>query len=128
MAFSGYLIKVGSTNISMKYISAKSYKSIPNREQDLDSYRDADGILRRNILPHKVTTIEFTTPYLSLADKIALQAIIPSRTKQTITYWNDETNTYATGNFYIPDVTYEIYRVDGNDIIYMPINYRFIQY
>lgn len=128
MAFSGYLIKVGSTQIPMKYIAAQSYKSIPNRQQDLDSYRDADGILRRNILPHKVTTIEFNTPYLHLTDKIALQAIIPSRTKQTITYWNEETNTYATGDFYIPDVEYGIYRIDGNDIIYMPILYQFIEY
>ena len=128
MAFEGYLIKVGSTKIPMKFISAKSYKTIPNRQQDMDSYRDADGILRRNILPHKVTTIEFSTPYIRLADKIALQAIIPSRTKQTITYWNDETNTYTTEDFYIPDVEYSIYRVDGNDILYMPITYKFIEY
>lgn len=128
MAFSGYLLKVGSIKIPMRFISVKSYKSTPNRQQDLDSYRDADGKLKRNILPHKVTTIEFSTPYLHLADKIALQAILPSRTKLTVTYWNDETNAYATGDFYIPDVEYSIYRVDGNDIIYMPITYEFIEY
>ena len=128
MAFYGYLMKIGSTQLPMKFMSIKSYKSIPNRQQDLDSYRDGDGVLQRNILPHKVTTIEFSTPYLHLSDKIELQAILPSRTRLTIEYWNDETNTYTTGDFYIPDVTYEIYRVDGNDIIYAPIQYQFIQY
>lgn len=128
MAFSGYLLKVGSVQIPIKYISAKSYKSTPNRQQDLDSYRDADGVLRRNILPHTATTIEFNTPYLHLTDKVALQALLPSRTKLTITYWNDESNTYTTGDFYIPDVEYAIYRVDGNDILYSPIAYQFIQY
>lgn len=128
MAFLGYLLKVGSTQIPIKYISAKSYKSTPNRQIDKDSYRDGDGILRRSILPHTATTIEFVTPYLHLADKIALQAIIPSRTKQTIEYWNDETNAYTTGDFYIPDIEYPIYRIDGNDILYSPITYQFIQY
>lgn len=128
MAFSGYLLKIGSTKLPMKYISAKSYKSTPNRQQDLDSYRDADGRLHRNVLPHTASGFSFSTPYLHLADKIALQAFFPSRTKATITYWNDETNTYTTGDFYIPDVEYAIYRVDGNDIIYIPIAYEFIEY
>jgi len=128
MAFLGYLIKIGTKTLPLKYISIKSYKSSPNRQQDMDSYRDADGILRRNILPHVVTTIEFSTPYLHLADKKALQSLLPSRTKLTLTYWNDETNTYTSGDFYIPDVSYDIYRVDGDDITYMPISYKFIEY
>lgn len=128
MSFEGYLIKAGSQKISMKYIQAQSYKSTPNRQIDLDAYRDADGILRRNIAPHTVTTIEFSTPYLKLADKIALQSLLPNRTKLTITYWNDEKNMYSTGDFYIPDVEYSIYRIDGNDIVYKPILYKFIEY
>lgn len=128
MAFSGYLIKVGSNNIPNRFISLKSYKSTPNRQQDLDSYRDANGYLKRNILPHTATTIQFSTPYLRLADKQALQAFLPSRKKLSLTYWNDETNAYATGDFYIPDVEYAIYSVTATDIIYMPIAYEFIEY
>ena len=128
MAFQGYLLKVGSNIIPMKYIQAKSYRSAPDRQLDLDSYRDADGILRRNVLSHTVTTIEFSTPYLKISDKIALQNLLPNRKKLTVTYWNDEKNTYSTGTFYIPDVEYQIYRIDGNNIIYMPILYKFIEY
>ena len=127
MAYNGFLIKVG-TNIIDRYIAHGSYKSIPNRMMDLDSYRDGDGVLRRKILPHTATTIEFLTPCLHLSDKIALQSLLPSRVKLTLKYWNDETNTYSTGDFYIPDVTYEIYSKTDSDIIYKPINYQFIQY
>ena len=38
--------------------------------------------------------------------------------KLTLTYWNDEDNIYKTGSFYIPDVTYPIKRIMGNDIVY----------
>jgi hypothetical protein len=65
---------------------------------------------------------------MRLADKQALQALLPTRTKLTLTYWNDETNTYATGDFYIPDVEYSIYSVTATDIIYLPIAYEFIEY
>lgn len=128
MSFLGYLLKVNGTKIPMKYISHKSYSSTPNRIQDLDSYRDADGILRRNIVPHKASTIQFSTPYLHLADKKSLQALLPSRVKLTLEYWNDETNTYTSGVFYIPDVSYDIYSTTNEDIIYMPISYQFIEY
>jgi hypothetical protein len=128
MSFAGYFLKSNGKKIPLKYISPKSYKTIPDRQQDLDPYRDTDGYLRRKILPHKVTTIEFSTPYMYLADKMALQALLPSRAKLTLEFWNDETNTYQTGDFYIPDVTYNVYRVEGTDILYMPIAYQFIQY
>ena len=127
MAYQGYLVKVG-IHIVDKYMAHGSYSSTPNMEMDLASYRDANGDLKRNILNHKKTTFEFTTPYLRLADKQALQAMLPSRTKLTVTYWNDETNTYTTGDFYIPNVKYEVYSQSNTDILYKPINFQFIQY
>lgn len=46
MAYSGFLIKVGDYTVPFRYIEAKKYKcSI--KGQDLDSYRDANGILHR---------------------------------------------------------------------------------
>ena len=127
MAYQGYLMKVGVNTLD-QYMAHGTYKSTPNRQMDLDSYRDANGNLKRNILPHTATTLEFTTPYLHLSDKQGLQSILPSRTKLTVTYWNDETNAYTTGDFYIPDVTYEVYSKTSNNIIYKPINFQFIQY
>lgn len=128
MSFAGYLLKVNGNIIPMKYIAHKSYRTTPNTIIDLDAYRDADGRMHRSPLPHTVSSIEFNTPYIHLNEKMALQDLLPSRKILAIQYWNDETNTYTSGDFYIPDVTYEIYGVDGNDILYSPIAYKFIEY
>lgn len=44
MAYSGFLIKVGDYTVPFRYIEASKYKT-GVKGQDLDSYRDANGIL-----------------------------------------------------------------------------------
>ena len=62
MAYSGFLIKVGDYIIpANKYIKADSY-SVYRNIQDLDSYRDANGFLHRNVLSHVANKVEFETP------------------------------------------------------------------
>jgi CHASE2 domain-containing sensor protein len=129
MAFLGYLIKVGEVVLSTnKYISHGSYISTPNQITDDDTYVDGDGLLHRSTVPHTRSKIEFNTPYLRLADKIALQALLPSRVELSVTYWNDEDNEYQTGKFYVPDITFEIYSTSDTDILYKPIRIAFIEY
>lgn len=128
MAFNGYLIKIGSIIISSKFIALNSYKSTPNQMTDLDSYTDSNGLLHRNVLPHKSTKIEFNTPPLTLATKIELQSLLPTRVKLSLTYWNDEENVYKTGDFYIPDITFEVSHHTANNIWYNPVRIAFIEY
>lgn len=128
MAFQGYLIKINNVTFPLKYMSVDTYNTIPNQMQDLDSYRDANGVLHRNVLPHKASKIEFNTPHLYLSDKIALQEFFTDRKNVTVEYWNDESNTYQSGKFYVPDITYEIYQVTSNNILYKPIRIAFIEY
>ena len=70
MAFNGSLLSmcqpstVGTNNevydnFSLDYIFRESYKVTPNRRQDLDSGRNTDGVMQRNVLPHYVSTISF---------------------------------------------------------------------
>ncbi len=128
MAFAGYLLKINSTIFPNKYIQLDSYVSTPNQIMDVDSYRDADGVLHRNTLTHTASKIEFNTPCLNLADKNKLKIYIPTRKKLTLEYWNDDANAYTTGTFYVPDITYDIYHITSNDIIYKPIRIAFIEY
>lgn len=58
MAYGGYLVKVGNYVIPMTFIKADSYK-ISHKIQDLDSYRDANGLLHRNALSHVPDKLEF---------------------------------------------------------------------
>lgn len=128
MAFQGYLLKINGQILPNKFIALSSYKSTPNQRLDKDSYQDADGLLHRNIMPHQRTKIEFNTIRLHLSQKIEFQAYFSERDKMTIEYWNDETNSYAIGDFYVPDITFEIYRIQGNDIEYNNTRIALIEY
>jgi len=130
----GYLLKAANGTILDKYIQVDGFSTTPDQRQDQDSYRDGYGELHRTVLPDVVTTIEFSTLELTLNEKIALQSAIASglidsqERKTTLTYWNDERNTYCTDTFYIPDVKFPIkYRTDTN-IIYGKVDYKFIGY
>lgn len=127
-AFLGYLIKVGNTVFPTEYIALDSYNSSPDQRTDQDSYTDGNGELVRNILPHTRTKVTFNTiAGLHLADKIKIQELL-KRDETTLTYWNDETNTYKTGRFYIADPTYTIKQITDDDIIYNAISFEIIEY
>lgn len=132
MAYQGYLIKVGNTVFPMKYIRAETYKCTPNQRIDQDSDSDATGVLHRNVLPHTRTKIEFETPQmLRGADVLAISTLLGlsgSRRDVTITYWDHESQSYKTGKCYVPDISYQLMRNTGDDLVYMPIRYAFIEY
>lgn len=127
--FQGYLLKIEGKILPMKYI--QTYTVTPNQVQDMDSYRDVEGVLHREIVTHTPSKIEFTTPYLWLEDKKIFQSFFPSRNqnpKIAVEYWNDEGNDYKIGKFYMPDIQYQIYRVKNNNIQYQPFRVALIEY
>lgn len=131
MAFQGYLIKVGNYPIPLTYMKLESYKSAPDQRQDLDSFRDADGYLHRTVLPHTATKVEFETPYMIMADFQRLMQGIRSNLTGTLardctlTYYNEETDSYKSGHFYMPGtMEYNMY----NKNIYAPSRFAFIEY
>lgn len=131
MAFNGYLLKVGNYTIPLTFMKLESYKSAPDQRQDLDSYRDADGYLHRNVLPHTATKIEFETPYMPMRDFQALMTGIKNNLTNvlardcTLTYYDEETDSYKTGHFYMPGtMEYQMF----NKNIYAPSRFAFIEY
>lgn len=135
MAFEGYLMKAFGTMFPHKYIQISTYQTTPSQRQDLDSYQDSKGNLHRTVVPHDRSKIVFKTiDDLKLAEKQEIQAFFNGamsnarERKITLTYWNDEDNMYKTGSFYIPDVTYPIKRIMGNDIVYDSVEYHLIEY
>ena len=135
MAFEGYLMKSFGTIFPHKYIQISTYQTTPSQRQDLDSYQDSKGNLHRTVVPHDRSKIVFKTmDNLKLAEKQEIQAFFNGamtnarERKVTLAYWNDEDNMYKTGSFYIPDVTYPIKRIMGNDIVYGSVEYHLIEY
>ena len=124
--FKGYLLELNGRVLPTKFI--QTYKATPNQKQDDKSYQDITGQLHRNVLPHTRSKIDLTTPYLWLKDKIEFQSFFPDREAVQVTYWDDENNEYKSGKFYVPDIEYQVYRIDGDDMEYFPIRVALIEY
>lgn len=152
MAYNGYLIKINGSSgdyelgvtkkdskgritfDTKKFIKADSY-SVTLSGQDLDSYRDADGLLHRNALAHTCIKVEFeTAPMLTNKEVAELMSNIRSRMsdqvekKVSVTAYLPETDSYVTADCYIPDIQFPIYGTYGNVIHYDAIRLAFIQY
>lgn len=140
MAFSGYLLKVGTGNsaveIPLKYIRYTSYKVTPQQRMEWSAERDTTGVLHRETVENMPPKIEFETPYLYESDVNNLNSIISAKykiareRKLNITYYDPESNSYKTAAVYMPDVNYKIYNIDAtnNKILYEPLRYAFIGY
>lgn len=138
MAFSGYLIKVGTPGvvIPLKYMRAETYKVTPNQRLEWSAERDVNGYLHRVTVENKPPKIEFNTPLMSNADINALNNMLnsaysePGERKLAVEYYDPETDSYKTHDCYMPDVAYEIRNVDvANNIInYEELRYAFIGY
>lgn len=140
MAFSGYLIKVGTGNskveIPLKYMRAETYKVTPNQRMEWSAERDTTGVLHRTTVANKPPKIEFETPLMNNTDIAALNTIIQGaysnadERKLSVEYYDPESNTYKTHTCYMPDVAYKIRNVDTvkNVINYEQLRYAFIGY
>lgn len=135
MAYSGYLVRVGSYEIPLKYIQATTYK-ITRNTQDIDSYNDANGVLHRNALAYVCDKLEFTTPYLWNNDLETLLSNMRSNytsrieRKASVRVYCPEFDEYTTQDMYFSNPEINIYRIDDahNKVLYAPVRICFIGY
>ena len=138
MAFSGYLIKVGSSEVEipLKYMRAETYTVTPNQRMEWSAERDVNGYLHRVTVENQPPKIEFSTPLMTNSDIATLNAIFSAaysaadERKLTVKYYDPETDSYKTHDCYMPDVHYSIRNVDAanNVINYEELRYAFIGY
>ena len=136
MAFDGNLIYLGSGNtpLPLSFIKVQSYKITPNRRQDLDSTRNANGKLQRTVLDHYATTVEFQTIPMDNATKNAFMNLMRSNyssekeKKMHMRYYCPDTDSYKEGDFYVPDVEFPMLHIFGTNIQYDSLTWEFIEY
>ena len=136
MAFNGYLLKMGADVFPLSFVYKESYKVAPNRRQDLDSNRNANGKLERNVLDHMPSTISFQTKpmYNTDLDKmmkfIREHYVVEKERKLFLTYYAPDIDDYKTGEFYMPDIEFVMNMVDieKNRILYNGFQLEFIEY
>ena len=139
MAFNGYLIKLGGssgTELPLSYVKAESYSAMPNQRMESEAKRAVTGVLKRTTCEHTATKIEINTVPMTNSQWNVLWNMIKTRFTNylqrdiTLEYYDNETDSYKTGNFYMPDIQYPILRVDTDaDLIhYDSIRLAFIEY
>lgn len=136
MAFAGYLLKSGNDVFPMKYIEASSWDSTPDQREEIKAERDDNTrALIRVTAQGKKSVIHFKTrPNLTNAEKMAILNWFTSHEtnaierKITLTFWNEETNDYDTGDFYRPNMKYPIKKIEGTNIIYDAFEFDLIEY
>lgn len=130
--YAGYFLKFGGTKLPNSYLT--SFNSTPNQRSELSAYRDNNNLLNRVTSPNFKTKITFKTKPLLIDEKINLQNIIAGsytnyvERKATVTYYNDETDSYCTGDFYLPDITYTVKYCSGSRVLYEPVEITLIEY
>lgn len=131
--YSGFLLKLGNFEFPLRYIEAATYQ-VKRNVQDLDSYRDADGVLQRNALEHYVITVTFNTkPNLTntkigtLMNNIEANYLNALEKKLLVTAYVPEFDDYVTQEMYLADPLFTIKEI--SDIIkYDRITFDFVGY
>lgn len=134
MAYSGYLVKIGTYTFPLSLIKADSYSAYKS-VTDLDSYVDVSGELHRNALSHFGYKVEFETvpmmtnsEFTSLITTIYGQFTNSVERKFTGTVYIPETDSYVETSFYMADIKPSMYFADNNKIQYNSIRFAFISY
>lgn len=134
MPYSGFLIKIGNYTFPKKYIAAESY-SVTNFGQDVDSYRNANGRLKRNALNNAIPKVEFSTPALltnqdvsEIMNQIRSNYTDATEKKFAATVYLPETDNYVSQDMYIADIGFQMYYADEKIIKYNPINFSIVGY
>ena len=136
MAFNGYLLKIGGdyTITGANYVNEKSYK-VTRNIQDLDSYRDANGVLHRQALEHVPLKIEIHTRENLTNDQLATflgairsRYINAAERKCLVQAFVPELNDYVTQEMYMPDPEITIKIIKNGVVKYDSIRLAWIGY
>lgn len=140
MAFNGKLLEFeinsSYTEFPLTLINAESYKVTPDQRLEANANRAASGKLIRSTMSHTASKIEFSTIVLTNAQLATIETLLTNaytdslQRKLKIRYYVPQSDSYKTATVYVPDVDYDILRIekDRNVVWYNSVRYAFIEY
>lgn len=121
-----------------KYIKESSLLITPDQMQDLDSYVNANGDLKRNVMPHVRSKIEGDIIHCSEETMDEVMEILEKGTKVKngivaenklrVRFYNPKKREYAFAWTYFPDIQYTAYGTYDGYPKYTPTRIAFISY
>lgn len=135
MSYSGFLLKIGDYTVSGKNIISADGFSVTRNVQDVDSYRDANGVLHREALEHAPIKVEFSTRNMltdaqmqDFLGNIRRNYTNEKERKVLATVYVPEDGEYRTCEMYMSTPTPEIYAVLRGTIYYKSMRIALIEY
>lgn len=140
MAFNGKLIELDTSGSYVEfpatYIKAEGYRVTPNQRMETSANRATSGVLVRKTASHTATKIDLETVPITNREVSEIYTLLSNaytdslQRKLNLRYYDPLSDDYLTGTFYIPDIDYDIMRIDiVNDIVhYNNIRIAFIEY
>lgn len=139
MAYSGFLLQINGSGSNLyqfplEFINWESYKAVIG-SQDLDSYRDANGVLHRNALKTRVPKVEFnlresvkSNEFETIMSNLRNRYQNGIEKKVSVTAYFPEIGDYITYDSYIPDIETVIKKATRTGLVYKSIRFAFIGY
>ena len=135
MPYSGFLLKIGDYTVSGKSIVSADGIKITRNVQDVDSYRDANGVLHREALEHTPIKVEFSTRNMltdaemqDFLGNIRRRYINEAERKVLATVYVPELGDYRTCEMYIATPEPEIWGVKKDILYYKSMRIALIEY
>ena len=121
-----------------KYIEASSLIISPDQMQDLDSYVNANGVLKRTVMPYTRSKAEGNIVHCeeNKMDKVMeilekgtkVKDGIAAENKVRIRFYNPKKRDYSFAWAYFPDISYTVYTTYDGYPVYTPTRIAFITY
>ena len=136
MGYNGYIVKVGSYTFPMEYVSWESFKGTLGI-QDLDSFRDGNGVLHRNVLDYAIPKVEFqlrenitNKEFDVIMNNIRSQYSNAIERKSLVTMYIPEIGGYIEyADMYMPDIEVQIKcQIDPTTLKYKSVRFAWIAY
>lgn len=126
--------------IDLSWMQVDQINSTPDQRQDLDSFVNGNGYLKRTVMEHTRTKWEANTTILTYSQKCKFIKLLKRgmgvqdggkcsshKRHVHIRYYNEWSDSYESGLFYIPDITFN-YKLELNgELVYQPIRFAFIE-
>ena len=126
--------------INFGWVQTDTINSTPDQITDLDDFVNGDGYLKRTVLPHTRSKWEANTSilYENQVDQFIQLLQKGFHVKDgkcneqerhlRIRYFNEWKHGYASGHFYVPDITFSYKTVLDDMLVYQPIRIASIEY
>ena len=135
MSYSGFLFKIGDYVVSGKNIISADGISITRNVQDVDSYRDANGILHREALEHAPIKVEFSTRNMltdaqmqDFLSNVRRNYTNAAERKVLATVYVPELGDYKVCEMYMSTPEPKIWGIKNGTLYYEPMRLAFIEY